>query len=135
MDGRSSVGHRTVSGSPVVYHLRVGKRAKRGALMKSVATKRSIQLDGRRTSVSLEDAFWTALKEIAHFQGVTVPSLVAAIEATRKQSSLSSAIRVFVLDHLQSKDKSVGPRHSTRAIVSSDESRSTRAWSGFAKRG
>jgi len=97
MDGRSSVGHRTVSGSPVVYHLRVGKRAKRGALMKSVATKRSIQLDGRRTSVSLEDAFWTELKEIARFQGVTVASLVAAIEATRKQSNLSSAIRVLCL--------------------------------------
>jgi len=103
--------------------------------MKSSVIKRSIVINGHKTSVSLEDAFWTALKEIAHFQGVTVPSLVAAIEATRKQSSLSSAIRVFVLDHLQSKDKSVGPRHSTRAIVSSDESRSTRAWSGFAKRG
>jgi len=103
--------------------------------MKSAVTKRSIQLDGRRTSVSLEDAFWTALKEIAHFQGVTVPSLVAAIEATRNQSNLSSAIRVFVLEHLRNKDKSAGPRHSTRATVSSDENRSTQAWRGFARRG
>ena len=44
--------------------------------MKSAVTKRSIQLDGRRTSVSLEDAFWTALKEIAHFQGVTVQPMI-----------------------------------------------------------
>jgi predicted DNA-binding ribbon-helix-helix protein len=103
--------------------------------METAVTKRSIMLDGRKTSVSLEDAFWTALKEIAHPQGVTVSSLVTAIDATRKQSNLSSAIRVFALEHLQNKDKAVGPRHSTRATVSSDESRSTQAWRGFARRG
>ena len=65
--------------------------------MKSTVIKRSIVLDGHKTSVSLEDAFWTELKEIARFQGVTVASLVAAIEATRKQSNLSSAIRVLCL--------------------------------------
>jgi len=103
--------------------------------MKSAVTKRSIMLDGHKTSVSLEDAFWTELKEIARLQGVTVSSLVAAIDATRKQSNLSSAIRVFVLEHLRNKDKSAGPPHSTRATVSSDESRSTQAWRGIARRG
>ena len=102
-----------------------------GALMRSAVAKRSVVIDGHKTSVSLEDPFWTELKEIAHSQGVTVSRLAAGIEATRKQSNLSSAIRVFVLEHLQS----AGPRHSTRAAVSSDESRSTQAWRGFARRG
>jgi predicted DNA-binding ribbon-helix-helix protein len=66
-------------------------------------------LDGHKTSVSLEEEFWTALKEIAHFQGVTVSSLVTAIDATRKQSNLSSAVRVFVLEHLQNKGAQSGP--------------------------
>jgi hypothetical protein len=39
--------------------------------MKSAVTKRSIKLDGRKTSVALEDAFWNELKEIAYSQGVT----------------------------------------------------------------
>jgi predicted DNA-binding ribbon-helix-helix protein len=103
--------------------------------MQSAGTKRSIKLDGRKTSVSLEDAFWTELKEIAYSQGVTVSNVIASIEATRKQSNLSSAIRVFVLEHLRNKDKSAAPPHSTRAIVGKDESRSTQAWRGFARRG
>ena len=55
--------------------------------MKSAVLKRSIRLDGRKTSISLEDVFWTELKEIARFQGVTVSSLVTAI-AARTQGNL-----------------------------------------------
>ena len=69
--------------------------------MKSPVVKRSIVLEGHKTSVSLEDAFWTELKEIAHFQGVTLSTLVGAIDATRQQGNLSSAIRLFVLEHFQ----------------------------------
>jgi predicted DNA-binding ribbon-helix-helix protein len=101
--------------------------------MKSAALKRSIRLDGRKTSISLEDVFWTELKEIAHFQGVTVSSLVTAI-AARTQGSLSSAIRVFVVEHLRNKDKRTSPPHTVSA-ASSDESRSPQAWRWFAKRG
>ena len=92
--------------------------------MKSAVAKRSIVIDGYKTSASLEDAFWTALKEIAHSQGVTVSSLVTAIDATCKQSNLSSAIRVFVLDHFQNKDKSAGLPPSNDSATSSDKSRS-----------
>jgi predicted DNA-binding ribbon-helix-helix protein len=92
-------------------------------------------LDGRKTSVIVEDAFWTGLKEIAHFQRVSVSKLIAAIDAKRKHSNLSSAIRVFVLEHFQSKDKSAGPPHSTSAPVSNDKGRSPQAWRGFARRG
>ena len=82
--------------------------------MKSAVTKRSIQLDGRRTSVSLEDAFWTELKEIAHFEHVTLSKLVGGIDAMRKQSNLSSAIRLFVLEHVQKQSSSADDRTKSR---------------------
>lgn len=71
--------------------------------------------DGHKTSVSPEDAFWTELKKIAQLQGVTMSSLVGSIEATRKHGNLSSAIRIFVLEHLQNKDKRAAPPHSEGA--------------------
>jgi predicted DNA-binding ribbon-helix-helix protein len=74
--------------------------------MKSAILKRSIFLDGHKTSVSLEDAFWSELKEIAHLQRVTLSKLVAGIEGTHKQRNLSSAIRVFVLEHVQKQSSS-----------------------------
>ena len=79
--------------------------------MKSAVLKRSIKLDGRKTSISLEDVFWTELKEIAHCQGVTVSSLVTAIAARTQGNNLSSAIRVFVVEHLQNKDASESAAH------------------------
>ena len=69
--------------------------------MKSSVVKRSIVLDGHKTSVSLEEAFWTELKNIARLQGLTLSKLVGAIDATRQRSNLSSAIRLFVLEHFQ----------------------------------
>jgi predicted DNA-binding ribbon-helix-helix protein len=90
--------------------------------MKSSVIKRSIVLDGHKTSVSLEDAFWTDLKEIAHFQSVTLSKLVAGIDATREQNNLSSAIRLFVLEHVQNKSKQL---QSGCVIVSGDENQST----------
>jgi predicted DNA-binding ribbon-helix-helix protein len=90
--------------------------------MKSSVIKRSIVLDGHKTSVSLEDAFWTDLKEIAQFQSVTLSRLVAGIDATRAQNNLSSAIRLFVLEHVQNKSKQL---QSDCVIVSSDENQST----------
>jgi predicted DNA-binding ribbon-helix-helix protein len=63
--------------------------------------KRSISMDGRRTSISLDDAFWSGLKEIAQDQGATLSGLVAKIAETRKQNNLSSAIRLFVLEHVR----------------------------------
>jgi len=65
--------------------------------MKSLITKRSIGIAGHRTSVSLEDAFWGGLREIAKGRGETLTELVGSIDAERKFSNLSSAIRLFVL--------------------------------------
>ena len=61
--------------------------------------RRSIDVDGHKTSVSLEDAFWSSLKEIAHERGESVPHLIASINANRQFPNLSSAIRLFVLEH------------------------------------
>lgn len=60
--------------------------------------KRSIVIAGHATSVSLEQEFWDALKEIADGRGVSINHLVAEIDAGR-DANLSSAIRVFVLRH------------------------------------
>lgn len=67
--------------------------------MKSPVVKRSIVIAGHKTSVSLEDAFWKGLKEIADDRDMTLSDLVSAIDADRHQGNLSSAIRLFVLDH------------------------------------
>ena len=69
--------------------------------MKSAVVKRSIVIAGHRTSVSLEDAFWKGLKEIARARNRTISDLIASIDAQRKHANLSSAIRLFVLDFYQ----------------------------------
>jgi predicted DNA-binding ribbon-helix-helix protein len=66
---------------------------------KSTVVKRSIAIAGRHTSVSLEDQFWKALKEIAKERGMSRQDLVASIKAERRTGGLSSAIRVFVIEH------------------------------------
>lgn len=63
--------------------------------------KRSVVLAGHRTSVSLENAFWEALKAIAGRRNSTVNQLVTEIDKQR-DGNLSSAIRVYVLRTLQS---------------------------------
>ena len=61
--------------------------------------KRSIHLRGQKTSVSLEDEFWSALHEIAQTRNERVPDLINAIDHDRPQGvNLSSAIRLFVFE-------------------------------------
>ena len=66
--------------------------------MKSLVVKRSIVVAGHKTSVTLEDAFWNGLKEIASGRNITLSDLVTAVVSERRQGNLSSAIRLFVLD-------------------------------------
>jgi predicted DNA-binding ribbon-helix-helix protein len=54
-----------------------------------------------RPASVFEDAFWSSLKAIAQAQGATVAQTVTTIDKTRKQSNLSSAVRLFVLDHVR----------------------------------
>ena len=79
--------------------------------MKSSIVKRSVTIGGHKTSVSIEEPFWTALKEIAHAQHVTLSALITQIDETREQSNLSSGIRVFILRHSRLAQR---PEHGSR---------------------
>jgi predicted DNA-binding ribbon-helix-helix protein len=85
--------------------------------MKSPVVKRSIVIAGHKTSVSLEDAFWKGLKEIAVGRDLTLSELVAAIDSERAQGNLSSALRLFVLDHFRAQ---IGMDAGVRAQPLSD---------------
>jgi predicted DNA-binding ribbon-helix-helix protein len=67
--------------------------------MNSTVKKRSIVIDRRKTSISLEDTFWMSLQQIARGRQVTTSDLIASLDAARGNSNLSSAIRVFILGH------------------------------------
>ena len=60
--------------------------------MKSQVVKRSVVIDGHKTSISLEEAFWSSLKAIALAQGSTLAQTITTINETRKQGNLSSAV-------------------------------------------
>ncbi len=70
-----------------------------GAPQKSRVIKRSIVIGGHRTSVSLEDAFWLGLKEIAQSQHLHLSDIVRNIDTERQHCNLSSAIRLYVFAH------------------------------------
>jgi predicted DNA-binding ribbon-helix-helix protein len=78
--------------------------------MKSMILKRSIVLAGHKTSVSLEEAFWRALKDIAASQRMTLSDLICGIDTKREYGNLSSALRLFVLNHYQA--RSSGLEHA-----------------------
>jgi predicted DNA-binding ribbon-helix-helix protein len=75
--------------------------ANRIAMRQSGVVKRSVRVAGHPTSISLEAEFWRGLCDIARLRGVSVNTLVAAIDAMRS-GNLSSAIRLFVLDSARS---------------------------------
>src|SRR5215475_2422985 len=66
----------------------------------TVIKKRSIVIDGQRTSISLEDRFWHGLRAIAYAERINTSALVSQINAKRGQIGLSSAVRQFVFCHL-----------------------------------
>ncbi|MGJ5181641.1 ribbon-helix-helix domain-containing protein [Bradyrhizobium oligotrophicum] len=96
--------------------------------MKSPVVKRSIVVAGHKTSVSLEEAFWNGMKEISGLRNMTLSELVGEIDNNRQQGNLSSAIRLFVLDHFKSRATAsaspaiepkgaVDSRHSAAAVA------------------
>jgi predicted DNA-binding ribbon-helix-helix protein len=91
--------------------------------MKSLIIKRSIVIDGHKTSVSLEDEFWKSLRQIAHGRDETLSRLIASIDANRQFANLSSAIRLFVLefyrDQLQRKMAVLLALDASKSISSS----------------
>ena len=83
--------------------------------MKSPVAKRSIVVGGHKTSVSLEEGFWSSMKEISHERSVTVSELIGEIDSNRRQGNLSSAIRLFVLDYF--KTRAAGPAGERKAAL------------------
>jgi predicted DNA-binding ribbon-helix-helix protein len=70
---------------------------------KSAVTKRSVVIGGHKTSVSLEEPFWTEVRSIAEAEQITVSNLLRRIDRERSNANLSSAIRVYVLEHVREK--------------------------------
>jgi predicted DNA-binding ribbon-helix-helix protein len=83
--------------------------------MKSSIVKRSIIIGSHKTSVSLEEAFWQGLKDIAASRRVPLRNLVI-IDTERQHGNLSSAIRLFVLDYYQK-----GTASPNRSFVAADQ--------------
>jgi predicted DNA-binding ribbon-helix-helix protein len=84
--------------------------------MNSPVVKRSIVIAGHKTSVSLEDAFWQGLKGIANDREMTLSDLVGTIDTDRHHGNLSSAIRLFVLDHYRAQIGEPRPNESHRGM-------------------
>ena len=70
-------------------------------IKRSAVIKRSIILNGHKTSVSLENEFWHGLREIAGHENTTVPMLVEQIDRSRDICNLSSPIRVFAFNYFR----------------------------------
>ena len=73
------------------------------AELQSAVIKRSIVLDGHKTSVSLENEFWDALREIAVRENTALSTLVGKIDHDRNSCNLSSAIRVYVFNYFRAR--------------------------------
>jgi predicted DNA-binding ribbon-helix-helix protein len=86
--------------------------------VKSPVVKRSVVVDGHKTSVSLEEAFWNGMKTVAAERSLTISELVRQIDAGRKHGNLSSAIRLFVLGHYRSRAAAVvdQPKHAANSL-------------------
>jgi predicted DNA-binding ribbon-helix-helix protein len=69
--------------------------------MKSPIIKHSIVIAGHKTSISLEDEFWTSLRHIARTSKTTLSNLITGVDGQRAHGNLSSAIRLFVLAHFK----------------------------------
>jgi predicted DNA-binding ribbon-helix-helix protein len=69
--------------------------------MKSPIIKRSVVIHGHKTSVSLEQPFWDAFRDLAEGERISTSALLRKVDAERNNSNLSSAIRVFVLRRIR----------------------------------
>jgi predicted DNA-binding ribbon-helix-helix protein len=71
---------------------------KRKRRVRSRVRKHSIRIGSRGSNVSLEDGFWTALREIPIVKNVPTSTLAFRIDQKRRRTNLPSAVRLFILD-------------------------------------
>jgi predicted DNA-binding ribbon-helix-helix protein len=72
-----------------------------------VITKHSVKIAGHATSVSLEEEFWAALRQIAAKRGTSLANLIAKVDE-RRAGNLSSGLRLLVLESYRSGELSLG---------------------------
>ena len=97
---------------------------------RSPVLKRSVIVDGRKTSVSLENEFWTALKEIAASRGMTISALIGTIKHQGDSANLSSALRLVILAWFRNRAEAAAS-DSSRKVLMADEDGSDDRGSAF----
>jgi predicted DNA-binding ribbon-helix-helix protein len=80
--------------------------------MKSPIIKRSVVIHGHKTSVSLEQPFWDAFRDLAEGERISTSALLRKVDAERHHANLSSAIRVFVLRRMREMIDARTPQHA-----------------------
>jgi len=88
----------------------------------TTVVKRSIELARHKTSVSLENQFWEALREIAHKRNIPIAVLIEQIDNNRIGSNLSSSIRLFVLSYFKTVSR-LSPSNTTPDLSASERAR------------
>ncbi len=78
-----------------------GTEAERALRPSTRPVKRSLTIAGHRTSISLEEPFWQALRQVAREKRKPLPALIFQIDAQRNKTNLSSAIRVYLLEYFR----------------------------------
>jgi len=84
-------------------------------LMASKIFKRSVVIRGHKTSISIEDEFWSGLKHIAGERGTTLSALIREIDERRESGNLSSAIRVHALTYFRERCEAASVHASSTA--------------------
>lgn len=77
--------------------------------MASTLISRNITINGRRTSIRLEPGMWDALHEVAESKGQTIHQYCSEVQAQRRESSLTAAIRMALLEHYRQANQCNGP--------------------------
>lgn len=72
-----------------------------GASTDSTLVSRNIVVEGRRTSVRLEQEMWDAIREIAVREGVSIHDICTMVDAERRESSLTAGLRVFIMSYFR----------------------------------
>ena len=92
---------------------------KRG-MMKSPIIKRSVVVNGHKTSITLEDAFWIELRLIAAERKIGLGKLITQVDAERRDNNLSSALRLFVLAKYRPEAVAAPPAASDRPSAAAE---------------
>ena len=82
--------------------------------MASTLISRNITINGRRTSIRLEPGMWDALHEVAEAKGLTIHQYCSEVQAQRRESSLTAAIRMALLEHYRQANQADAPTGSRR---------------------